>query len=256
MEELRKSNSTERAKLIRQLEVMLSGELVDVEMNKQSYEVALDLALDYYRMRSENSVEESFVFFQVEPDRNDYQFPNETINVRKLYRRAFGAISAGSESASMFDPFDVAFTNMYLIQDTSFGGMASYDFYNQNLELAGRLFGQEYNFVFNTATKRLKLGRRVRAKEEVIAWVYNYKPDEVLLQDTYAKPWIRSCALAECKLILGGAYEKYSSLAGPQGGITLNGAQLKAEGAQEKQLLEEQIKKYAEGGAPLGFIMG
>lgn len=97
MEELRKSNSTERAKLIRQLEVMLSGELVDVEMNKQSYEVALDLALDYYRMRSENSVEESFVFFQVEPDRNDYQFPNETINVRKLYRRAFGAISAGSE---------------------------------------------------------------------------------------------------------------------------------------------------------------
>lgn len=256
MEELRKSNSSERTKLIRQLEVMLSGELVDVELNKNSYDVALDLALDYYRMRSANSVEESYVFFQLEPDRNDYQMPQETITVRKLFRRSFGAISSGSEQASMFDPFDVAFTNMYLIQDTSFGGMASFDFYQQNLELAGRLFGAELSYVFNNSTKRLKVARKVRAKEEVIAWVDNYKPDEVLLTDTYAKPWIRAYALAECKIMLGGAYEKYSSYAGPQGGVSLNGAQLKAEGTQDKLNLEEQIKKYAEGSMPLGFIMG
>jgi hypothetical protein len=41
--------------------------------------------------------------------------------------------------------------------------------------------------------------------------------------------WIRDYMVANCKMIIGEAREKFGTIAGPQGGGSLNGAAMKAE---------------------------
>lgn len=253
MDQLFQNNKSEYETTKEEIMTMLGNDMIEVELNNKQLDMVMKLAFEKYRQRSENQVEEQFMFIKTDEHTNDYQLPNEVIEVRKLYRRNFGIVT-GENQTGQLDPFDIAFTNVYMLQDGTLGGLASFDFYAQNLETAGRLFGQDFNFAYNSSTKRLKIMRNVRAEEEILVWIYNYIPDEQLLKDTYARPWIRSYALCEAKMILGSQYEKFSSYAGPQGGITLNGSQLKAEAMQEKLELEDQLKKYADGSMPLGFI--
>jgi len=77
-----------------------------------------------------------------------------------------------------------------------------------------------------------------------------------LLQDTSSGPWIRDYATAQAKMILGQARSKFAQLAGPQGGVTLNGNDLISQAQAEMEKLEDDLKTYAEGGTPLGFIFG
>ena len=56
--------------------------------------------------------------------------------------------------------------------------------------------------------------------------------------------------------MLGEAREKFSQVAGPQGGTQLNGAALKGEGKAEIETLEQDLVNYKDGGTPLTFIIG
>ena len=69
-------------------------------------------------------------------------------------------------------------------------------------------------------------------------------------------PWLRDYTLAQCKMMLGQAYEKFSTIAGPQGGTSLNGSALKTEAQAMMEKLEEDLKNYIDGGDPLSFIIG
>ena len=56
--------------------------------------------------------------------------------------------------------------------------------------------------------------------------------------------------------MLGEARGKFSSLPGAQGGVTLNGAEMKAEADVLIDKLELELATYVDGSAPLGFIIG
>ena len=82
------------------------------------------------------------------------------------------------------------------------------------------------------------------------------KPVDTLITQRYSRPWIRDYALAQCKMMLGEARSKFGQLPGAQGGVTLNGADLKAEAQSSMERLEEEIRNYTDGGDPLGIIIG
>jgi len=67
---------------------------------------------------------------------------------------------------------------------------------------------------------------------------------------------VQEYAYSFCKRILGEAREKFSQIAGPQGGTTLNGTTLKAEAQAEMEKLEEELKLYVDGSQPLTWLMG
>jgi hypothetical protein len=50
--------------------------------------------------------------------------------------------------------------------------------------------------------------------------------------------------LANCKVILGEAREKFGSITSPQGSTTLNGTALKTEGKAEMDTLELDLINY------------
>jgi hypothetical protein len=96
----------------------------------------------------------------------------------------------------------------------------------------------------------------IAGSESVLLWIYNYKPDSVLLSDPQVYPWLQEYALAFVKSILGQARGKFASIAGPQGGGQLNGAALIQESQAEMEKLEEELKNYVDGSQPLTWVIG
>lgn len=92
--------------------------------------------------------------------------------------------------------------------------------------------------------------------ETVLLHTYNYKPDVMLLNDHMVFPWIQEYAYNIAKLMLGEARSKFASIAGPQGGTTLNGDALKQEATVDMQRLEDELRNYVDGSQPLTWIIG
>ena len=249
-------NTTMKQEIFDYVNTFLGGGMVDVELDPIHYETALKKALSRFRQRSDNSVEESYMFMPTIIDQNTYKLPNEVVEVRRLFRRSIGSRSGGGDGGTLFEPFNLAYTNTYLLSSSNLGGLATYDMFSQYQELVGRMFGSFIEFKWNTATKELTLLQRPRAEEELLLYVYNYRPDSQLLEDYLAQQWIKDYTLASCKYMLGEARSKFATVAGPQGGSTLNGDNLKAEAQAEMEKLEEEVKLQVAGGVGYGFTIG
>ena len=237
------------------VKVRLGDGMVEVELDPAHLEMAFTSAIDKFSQRSSNSVEESYGFLELRENQTQYTLPAEVINVTRIYRRTVGGASS-SEGGTAFDPFELAYTNVYLLQTGRIGGLATYNMFAGYQELVARMFGGFINFYYDTVTRKLEIVRRQRNEETVLLWLYNDKPDGILLQDRYAKPWIRDYTLGVCKIMLGEARSKFATIAGPQGGTSLNGDQLKAEGQQELERLEQSISNYEVGQTPMSFVIG
>jgi hypothetical protein len=164
--------------------------------------------------------------------------------------------SAENLGGSLFEPFNLAYTNTYLLAGSGVGGLATYDFFAQQQELIGRMFGGFIEFVWNTSTKKLTILQRPRSAEEIMLYCYNYRPDFELLNDYKANQWIKDYTLANCKYMLGEARSKFSTIVGPGGGTTLNGDTLKAEAQTEMEKLEKDLDMATVGGVGYGFLIG
>ena len=248
--------STQKQEVFDYVNAMLGGGMIDVELDPIHYETALEKAFGKFRQRSDNSVEESYLFMPTILDQNEYTLPQEVVEVRKLFRRSIGSRSGGGDGGTLFEPFNMAYTNTYLLSSSNMGGLATYDMFSQYQELVGRMFGSFIEFNWNTTTKKLTLLQRPRAEETLLLYVYNHRPDSELLNDYLAEQWIKDYTLASCKYMLGEARSKFATIAGPQGGSTLNGDALKAEAQAEMEKLEEELRMQVAGGVGYGFTIG
>ena len=243
-----------RDELISEIRLRLADGMVDVELDRAHYDVAINKAIAKYRQLSSGSVEDAVIFIQTQAAVVKYTLPDEVIDVKRLYRRGVGTNSGGGTN---FDPFDVAFNNMYMLQAGQMGGLAVFDAFASYKETIGRIFGSEYNFNFNRNSKELTILRNVNHAEDIAVGVHNFIPESVLIKDVYASDWLSAYALAQSKLMLGEARSKFTGgLPGPGGATTLNGDALKAEALTELDSLIAGIHNMEEGNAPLGFVLG
>jgi hypothetical protein len=248
--------ATQKQEIFDYVHTFLGGGMIDVELDPVHYETALTKALSRFRQRSDNSVEESYLFMPTVLDQNTYTLPNEVIEVRQIFRRSIGSRSGGGDGGTLFEPFNMAYTNTYLMASSNMGGLATYDMFSQYQELVGRMFGSFIEFKWNTSTKQLTILQRPRAEENLMLYCYNYRPDSELLNDYIVKQWIKDYTLASCKHMLGEARSKFATIAGPQGGSTLNGDALKNEAAQEMEKLEQEVSTQVTGGVGYSFTIG
>ena len=247
--------TTLKDELFNYVDKRLGGGIVDVELDPDHYEVAYDKAVTTYRQRAQNAYEESYNVVELQENQNTYTLPTEVSSVRQVFRRTMGD-STGPYSSS-FDPFSSATLNVYLLNYSQAGGLATYDMYTQYVEMAARMFGGYMNYTFNPVTKVLSLVRDPKSSgEQILLWTYNQKPEIVLLQDNAMKQWLRDYTFAASKMIIGEAREKFASIAGPQGGTALNGASLKAESQAEMDRLIDELATYTDHSQPLTWIIG
>ncbi len=57
-------------------------------------------------------------------------------------------------------------------------------------------------------------------------------------------------------MIIGEAREKFSTIAGPQGGGTLNGTAMKAEAQTQMDAKVLELVNYVDGSQPITFVIG
>jgi len=252
------SNSTaERNKVFDYVKLMLGDGMVEVELDPAHYETALDRAINRYRQRSPNAVEESYMFLELIQDQNEYRLPDEVITVRQVFRRAIGSRTGIGAGGTLFEPFNLAYTNTYLMSGSMMGGLATYDMFAGYQKLVGRMFGSYIEFVWKPTTHILNILQRPFAQgEQILVQSYNFRPDWVLLQDTYAKQWLKDYTLATAKMMLGEARSKFASIAGPQSSIQLNGTALLSAGKEELEKLDKELETLVAGGTGYYFVLG
>ena len=248
--------ATQKQEIFDYVHTMLGGGMVDVELDPVHYETALSSSLAKYRQRGDNSVEESYAFLTTVIDQNTYTLDSSIMEVRQIFRRSVGSRTGGGDGGTLFEPFNMAYTNTYLLASSNMGGLATYEMFSGYQELVGRMFGSFIEFKWNSTTKELTLLQRPRAEEEMLLECYNYRPDSELFKDYLAKQWIKDYTLAKCKYMLGEARSKFATIAGPQGGSTLNGDALKAEAQGEMDKLEEDLRMNVAGGVGYSFTIG
>jgi len=249
-----------RQEMIDEIKLRLGAGLIDVELDPEHYETAVKLAIRYYRQRSTNSLIRAFVFLQVQPDVQTYTLPQEIQEIREVLRNNLGG---SGMAGAYFDPFGASFTNnIYMIQNPGglgtggAGILATYDLAVGFQKLTARMFGREVQYVWDSANKKITFHRRFLSPEEIGLDLYMVRDEDTLLKDHYSRPWIEDMATAQAKLMLGQGRGKFASLAGPQGGITLNGGELKQEATAEIAILLEELKNGIEGSSGYGFTIG
>jgi hypothetical protein len=237
------------------LKYRLGDGIIDIEVDPQHYEAAYNYAIKIYRQRAQNATAESYTLMTIEKNIDIYTLPQEFINVRSVFRRTVG-FETGPSSTS-FDPFSSAILNTYLLNYNYTGGMATYDFYAGYVELAARMFGGYVIYTFDPVTKVLRLVRDFKGSgERILIWADVQRTEEVLLQDPGAGVWIGDFTLAVLKGIIGEAREKFSSIAGPGGGTSLNGTAMKSESKELQAALLEDLKRYVDYSQPLTWVQG
>jgi hypothetical protein len=257
------SENAQQNAIIDYIRLRLGYGIVDIEADKEHFDMGVKQAFVRYRQRSSNSVEESYVFLDLYPETQEYILPNYIIDVKQVFRRGIGSVTG--TTASQFEPFASGYLNTYMLVAGRVGGLANYELFVDYQKLAMTMFGGYMNFTWNKVTKKITLVRKIPwggiqgadiVKESVLLWTYNYKPNIVLLNDPQAFPWIQDYALALVMISIGQAREKFAQIAGPQGGTSLNGTQLKTEGQALLDKLDDEIKLYIDGGQPMWWVMG
>lgn len=244
-----------KSALFQNIRYRLGDGIIDLELDPQHYEAAYNYAVKVYRQRAQNATSESYTLMTVIKNVDTYTLPQEFINVRSLFRRTVG-LETGPSSSS-FDPFSSAILNTYLLNYNYTGGMATYDFYAGYVELAARMFGGYVTYTFDPVTKVLRVVRDFKGTgERILIWADVQKPETSLIQDPYSGVWIGDFMLANLKLIIGEAREKFSSIPGPGGGTSLNGTAMKNEGKEAMAACIDELKRYVDGSQPLTWVQG
>ena len=243
-----------RTEIIDQMRLRLGEGMIDIEPDPEHYQLACTLAFDRFRQRSSNAVEESYGFLEIQPDQNEYILPNEVKSVSELYRRGVAGLATGG--GSYIEPFNLAYTNLYLLKSGDQGGLATYDAFSQYQETVGRLFGLYINFKFDASTHKLYIMRKPTATETILMKMFNERPEQVIWDDDAARPWIRDYAFAQIRLMISEARGLFAQINGPQGGTTLNAAEIKADAQQDLERLDLEITNLVDGGEPMYFVIG
>ena len=245
-----------RQQIMEYIKTMLGDGMIDIELEPKHYNIAIDRALAKYRQRSQASTEESYGFMTLHENQNEYILAPEVVQVRQVFRRSIGSRTGGGDGGTIFEPFNLAYTNTYLMASSNMGGLATYFAFASYQKLVGKMFGSEVDFLWNATTKKITILQRPRGEEEILLWLYNHRPDFALFTDPYAGIWLKDYSLAVSKLMLGEAREKFQTIASPQGGTSLNGTALKAEAKADMEMLEMDLINYKDGSNPLAFIVG
>lgn len=145
--------------IIDYIRLRLGDQIVDVELDKEHYELAIKNAFNRYRQRAQNSQEESYAFLELLPNVQEYILPREIMTVRSVYRRGIGSVTG--TTASQFEPFASGYLNTYMLVAGRVGGLLNYELFVQYQELAMKMFGGHIDFTWNSATKKLTLIRKI-----------------------------------------------------------------------------------------------
>lgn len=243
-----------REEVINYTRLRLGEGMVDVELDREHYDMAIDNALSMYRRLSSGAVQKSYIHIQTLKDVVKYTLPDEVMVVTRLWRKQTTGGGLYDNGGIIFDPV----YGVYPGTGGSGGGILSQiNSIAMYMEDAAFVLCRDYDWLWDRVNKQLTILHNIGANEEILASVENFIPEATLFRDVYSSDWLANWTLAAAKVTLGTARAKYTTgLPGPGGAIQLDGEAMKQEGYDEMEKLKQGIFLYEEGSRPLEFIIG
>jgi len=252
----------ERLNLIDVLKKQLGYPLVCTNLTDDHFNIAVDNAIQEIRHRADNAYHQVQFPLVLNPGQQIYYLndpqtgSDKIVDVIKVNRLNLMGMSTVGESGIYAQTFlnqlfypgaQVDLTTIFMIQ--------------QYAELFSMIFVGEIAFNWRETTRQLTLFRKSFSRENVLIEVAMEKTEQELLQDRWLVQWIQQWAESEAMLMQGRIRDKYQSLPGPGGGLSLNGSNLiaEAQGLQEDCLRQIMDMEVGNGGAEFGnysFVIG
>ena len=218
----------------------LGHPVVRVELSSYQLKTSIDESISKFSFHAPLWTMQMAVFDAV-AGKNIYKLPKTMIyNLEYIgYKKTLLSIAQQAGTLE-FDFFIKYFQDNFLFQNF---GVGDFFLLQQHLEQIRKVLGQEGTFnVLNNEYLQIH-PIPVQSGQKVIV-VYR-AVDSNTIHPAY-RNWIQRYALAVAKGILGEIRGKYVTLPSPGGGAQLNGPVLKQESAQEKALLEEELRNELE----------
>lgn len=221
----------------------LGGTLVDVELTPTELDICYKKARRQFIQKGHNSYKRAFYPLSVQTGVVEYQLPESVDTVVKIIKQSYGF--------NVEDPFSLAsFNDVFSAGWVDSGDFLSYEMTLHRIEKWQRYMAYEEQFKLNAFTKKLQLYRRPKKDETWLVEVYHNLEDSEYQQID----WIIRWTIAEAKEMLGIAYRKFGSVAGPTGEVSLNGADYIADARAEKEALLLEIENYVDGDSDFSEI--
>lgn len=252
----------ERVRLIKVLQGQLGWPVQCVELKEEQFNIAIDNALDNYRMWSDAAYRMQYLLYTVTEGQQVYYLnsaadrTDRIVQVDKIHRlNILGANSLNWDSNVYFQTF----LNQYY--SSGYTDILSIHLMGSLSEDFQRIFAGDFTFLWDEASRELMVTRRISRTEKVILECQMERTEQELMLDRWCKQFIQNWALAECKMQLGMIRSKFSSgTPGAAGTINLNGELLISEARQDMTELKQSIIDLEFGGfigkGNVSFLIG
>lgn len=226
---------------------MLGGNLVDVELTTDDYLNAWNQAKSMWFQRGNVNLNETYTLFNVVTGQTVYDFSQGNAAIDTCLE-----LIKPTDSFYTNNPFSIAiFTDIM----TGLLSQQSADIYTfvgtlQFIDTINLLFVNNPLYIWNRRSQQLTLLKAPLTNAVWFLHGYSFPVDI----DLYNTVWVRAWMVAECKHILGMAYQKFGSIMSPAGETTLDGSALITEANEEKTQLLQDIQDYVDGDETGGLI--
>lgn len=243
----------ERLRLIKVLKTQMGWPSVCLELTEEHFNVAIDNALETFRQKADNAYAHRYVLLTLQAGQQSYylndprQKTDKIVNILRIGR-------VNQLGASQLN--DPVYGQLFLPQIFSGHGqidLVSIHLMHQLSETFERMFAGNLIHTWDEASRQLTIHRNLTRTERIVLEVVMERTEQELLLDRWAKQWLQGWAMAEIKETLGLIRTKYSSVAGPNGGVTLNGDMLMSEARLDFEDLNRQLLDYEVGNGGTNF---
>lgn len=227
-----------------ELQARLGGNLIDVELTYADFRVAFNNAVLTYRYKGNDESIHGYYVLTTIANTQTYTIDTDIDDIVTIF--------SASPSTSVLATTDPLY---YTAIQEIFGGTTSgtislidYELMTQQLEVLQRYTISDIPFFFNRTRHELFFPKSITTANNFVIEVFRRMTDAEYRDHL----WIKEYTLAECKIMLGRAYQKFSAISTPAGDNSLNGNELIQEGRDDKERLLNDIKNFVDSDVPGG----
>lgn len=235
----------ERLSIAKDIRYSLGYPNVDVELTQEQLDLCITRALEELRARSSAPYKRSFFFLAVGDNVQRYKLNARSQNFDKIvsvlgvYRTTSSFLSSAHGSGVYGQ---IVLQHLYHMGTFDLLSYHMISDYVKNME---QLFAAKVTFTWNEQTRELYLHKRFPFREKyVLIEASIERTEQDLLVDRNTKPWLRRFATAQARLMLAESRGKFATLAGPNGGTSLNASDLRMAAQEEMQQCYDDIENY------------
>lgn len=255
-------SNDQRLKLMMDIRYALGYPTVDVELQNEQLNYAIDVAIQTLRENSSAAYSRGFFFLQINSETQRYLLTNKVSGMNKIVdvlgvHRLTSSFLSSAHGAGVYG--QIVMQNLYNMGTFD---LLSYHIMSEYTKTMEMLFAGRVTYTWNEQSRELWLHHRFPFSERlVLVDAAVERTEQQLLSDRNAGPWIRKYAIAEAMMILANTRGKFASLPGAGGSVSLNASDLRQQAITDKESCMAEITDFVldypeEWGLQSTFTMG